>query len=68
MMSRLDGLEACRRIRSLGRTTPIIIVSALARPGDVAAGLEAGADTYIDKPITPGEVIDRIRDLVASRS
>jgi len=69
MMPKLDGLEVCRRIRQAGHSdVPIIIVSALARPADVSAGMEAGADAYVDKPITPGTVVARIREIVAGRA
>lgn len=69
MMPRMDGLEVCRRIRSAGHShVPIVMVSALARPEDIAAGMEAGADAYVDKPTTPGAVVDRIKEIVANRS
>lgn len=67
MMPRVDGLEVCRRLRSgAGSDVPIILVSALARPADIAAGLEAGADAYVDKPITPRIVVEKIRQVTGT--
>ena len=52
-MPRMDGLEACRRLRSDPNVgfVPIILVTARADSKDVVAGLEAGADEYLTKPI-----------------
>jgi signal transduction histidine kinase/CheY-like chemotaxis protein len=50
----MDGLEAIRRLRSENgpnRDTPIAVLSASARREDHDRGLEAGADTYLDKPV-----------------
>jgi PAS domain S-box-containing protein len=54
MMPRMDGFEATRRIRSVqGRVwTPIIIMSALNTDADIVAGLDAGADDYLVKPVS----------------
>jgi two-component system KDP operon response regulator KdpE len=59
-MPRLDGLEACRRIREFS-TVPIIILTALAEPADMVAGLEAGADDYITKPFVHEVLLARVR-------
>src|SRR5690606_23358451 len=50
----MDGLTATRRIRADGGPncdTPIVVLSASARSEDHEAGLEAGADAYLNKPI-----------------
>ena len=49
----MDGLSATRLIRSAGMNaeTPIAVLSASARPEDHEAGLGAGADAYLNKPI-----------------
>ena len=54
MMPVMDGFEATRRIRGLqaGAWTPIVIMSALNTDADVVAGLDAGADDYLVKPIS----------------
>lgn len=54
MMPKMDGFEAIRRIRALGgdRWVPIVIVSAMDAEYDVVRGLEAGADDYLNKPLS----------------
>ena len=49
----LDGLSATRTIRadSLNQQTPVVVLSASARAEDHEAGLSAGADAYMNKPI-----------------
>jgi two-component system, OmpR family, KDP operon response regulator KdpE len=59
-MPKLDGLEACRRIREFS-TVPIIMLTALAEAADVVAGLEAGADDYITKPFVHEVLLARVR-------
>jgi CheY-like chemotaxis protein len=53
MMPGMDGLEAARRIRSLAgaRWVPIIFLSALGSKDEIVAGLEAGGDDYLTKPV-----------------
>lgn len=52
MMPAMDGLQAIKAIRAIGRDkwTPIFVVSALSETEDIVAGLEAGADDYLPKP------------------
>ncbi|MCQ8181502.1 SpoIIE family protein phosphatase [Methylomonas sp. SURF-1] len=54
MMPTMDGLQAIKSIRALGREkwTPIFAVSALSETEDIVAGLEAGADDYLPKPFS----------------
>jgi adenylate cyclase len=63
MMPKLDGLEVCRRIK--GSTTsdfvPVILVTAKANTNDVVAGLDAGADEYLTKPIDHAALMARVR-------
>lgn len=47
----IDGIKICREIRASNRTTPIIFYSAAAFPADRKAGLEAGAQAYLVKPM-----------------
>lgn len=65
-MPHMDGIEACRRIRMKHPDVPILMVSVLARPGDVARGLAAGASSYVNKPVTPREVTLRLSELIPS--
>lgn len=58
-----DGIEVCRRLRKDPRTASIgiIMLSARSLPADRVAGLEAGADDYIDKPFDLDELNARVR-------
>jgi DNA-binding response OmpR family regulator len=56
----LSGFEVCRAIRATS-IVPIIIVTAQTDTHDLVAGLEAGADDYVTKPVVPKELAARIR-------
>lgn len=62
----MDGLECTRRLRKNAHTRdiPVIIISARTDASDIQAGLEAGADEYITKPIRPAELALRVRSMV----
>lgn len=60
MMPGEDGLAVCRRLRSEGDTTPIIMLTARGDPVDRVVGLEMGADDYLPKPFMPRELLARI--------
>ena len=59
----IDGLDVCRALRREG-DLPIIVVSARTDTPDVIAGLEAGADDYVTKPLVAGELVARIPSLL----
>lgn len=61
MMPGMDGYEVCRRLREKDSRTPILFLSAKNEEKDIVAGLELGADDFIRKPFTTGEVMARIR-------
>ncbi len=65
MMPNMDGLECTRTLRTDPdtRDIPIIIVSALSRTEDILAGLQAGADEYISKPIRASELTLRVQSM-----
>lgn len=63
MLPGIDGFEVCRSIRRAS-DVPIIMVTARADTHDVVAGLEAGADDYLTKPLQPKELSARIRALL----
>lgn len=63
MLPGIDGFEVCRSIRKTS-DVPIIMVTARADTHDVVAGLEAGADDYMTKPLQPKELSARIRALL----
>jgi DNA-binding response OmpR family regulator len=59
----VSGFEVCRTIRAKS-IVPIIIVTAQTDTYDMVAGLEAGADDYVTKPVVPKELAARIRALL----
>ncbi|MGE3144001.1 MAG: PleD family two-component system response regulator [Pseudorhodoplanes sp.] len=65
MMPDMDGFEVCRRIKSNPATQhiPIVIVTALDQPSDRVAGLDAGADDFLTKPVSDIALIARVRSL-----
>lgn len=62
MMPEMDGLEVCRRLRSLDTDVSpyIIILTAKGEKANIVAGLESGADDYLAKPFDPGELQARV--------
>jgi DNA-binding response OmpR family regulator len=62
MMPQLDGPDVCRRVRSElpDANMYLLLVTARESPGDVVAGLDAGADDYIIKPFDPDELRARV--------
>jgi two-component system response regulator MprA len=64
LMPRLDGLEACRRLRAGGDRRPILMLTARDAIGDRVEGLDAGADDYLVKPFALDELLARIRALL----
>ncbi|MFF1607995.1 response regulator [Amycolatopsis sp. NPDC058278] len=60
MLPGMDGFETCRRMRAAG-PVPIIMLTARSDDFDVVAGLEAGADDYVAKPVEPRVLDARIR-------
>jgi DNA-binding response OmpR family regulator len=59
----MSGFEVCRALR-LNSIVPIIIITAQTDTVDMVAGLEAGADDYVTKPVVPKELAARIRALL----
>ncbi|MBL4790846.1 MAG: PleD family two-component system response regulator, partial [Kordiimonadaceae bacterium] len=66
MMPGMDGFEVCRRIKSDPATAhiPVVMVTALDQPSDRVAGLEAGADDFLTKPVQDLALFARVRSLV----
>ena len=63
-MPRLDGLEACRRLRQGGSSLPVLMLTARDEVADRVAGLDAGADDYVVKPFALEELLARLRALL----
>ena len=59
----MSGFEVCRALR-VKSIVPIIIITAQTDTVDMVAGLEAGADDYVTKPVVPKELAARIRALL----
>src|ERR1700761_8896803 len=66
MMPGMDGFEVCRRIKSNPATAhvPVVMVTALDQPSDRVAGLDAGADDFLTKPVDDAALFARVRSLV----
>jgi len=63
----IDGLEVCRRLRSAGDATPILMLTARDAVNDRVAGLDVGADDYLVKPFDLAELLARLRALLRRR-
>jgi putative two-component system response regulator len=70
MMPVMDGYEACGSIKSevIGRTIPILMLTALTGTEDKIKALECGADDFLNKPINKDELRSRIRSLIRIRN
>jgi len=64
MLPGLDGLGVLRRLRELGRQTPVLLLSARGEVTERVAGLNAGADDYLPKPFELSELVARVRALL----
>ena len=66
MMPKIDGIEVCRRLRadSSFPFVPIVMVTAKADAKDVVAGLEAGGDEYLSKPVDHNALAARVKSML----
>ena len=66
MMPKMDGLEVCRRLKNNTELPfmPIIMVTAKTDTKDVIAGLEAGGDEYLTKPVDHGSLVARVKSML----
>ena len=66
MMPKLDGVEVCRRIKGDATLpfTPIILVTSKSDTKDVIAGLDAGADEYLTKPVDQAALVARVKSVL----
>jgi DNA-binding response OmpR family regulator len=60
----ISGTEVCKGIRAMGRSTPVIVLSAVCSEVDKVLLLEIGADDYVVKPFGARELVARIRALL----
>ncbi len=63
MLPRRDGLSVVSQLRAEGRTTPVLILSALGEVDDRVTGLRAGGDDYLTKPYAFSELLARVEVL-----
>jgi DNA-binding response OmpR family regulator len=63
MMDGMDGWQVCREVRKFSNV-PIMVLTALSKPGMAARALDAGADDYLLKPMTSGVLVAHLRNLV----
>jgi two-component system phosphate regulon response regulator PhoB len=63
MLPKASGVEVCRRLRARQETrnTPVVMLTARGEEGDRVRGLDMGADDYITKPFSMGELMARVR-------
>lgn len=64
MLPGYDGYEVCRRLRSEGVFTPVLMLTSRGAVEDRIAGLDSGADDYLIKPFAFGELLARLRALL----
>jgi two-component system phosphate regulon response regulator PhoB len=65
-LPKVPGIEVCRRLRQVADTSniPVVLLSGFIDEAQAEAAQEAGADGFISKPFTPGELIEEIEQLV----
>jgi len=70
MMPKIDGLEVVRRIKADPTLPfiPVVLVTAKANPRDVVAGLDAGGDDYLTKPVDHAALVARVRAMLRIKS
>ena len=70
MMPKMDGIEVCRHLRADSSLSfmPIIMVTAKTDSKDVVAGLEAGGDEYLTKPVDHAALVARVKSMLRIKS
>ena len=68
-MPGISGIDLCRKIKSLDRSSPIHVILLTARDSknDISQGFEAGADDYITKPFSEKTLLLKVKNLIRSR-
>jgi DNA-binding response OmpR family regulator len=68
MLPGMNGYEICQKLRSEGRTTPILMLTARVEEVDRVRGLDLGADDYVTKPFSIPELLARVRAILRRAS
>ena len=70
VMPGLDGMEVCRRLKADASLPfiPVVMVTAKADPADIVAGLDAGGDEYLTKPVEASALVARVRSMLRIKS
>ena len=70
MMPKMDGIEVCRRLKADAALPfmPVVMVSARADSPDIVAGLEAGGDEYLTKPVDQAALVARVKSMLRIKS
>jgi DNA-binding response OmpR family regulator len=64
MLPKMNGYEICQRLRSEGRNTPILMLTARNEETERVRGLDLGADDYVTKPFSVPELLARVRAIL----
>ena len=64
MMPQMDGIALLKRLRAKGITTPALFLTARTEVDQRIEGLDAGADDYLPKPFSTGELLARVRAML----
>ena len=68
MMPKMNGLDVLKELRAKGVSTPVLMLTAKAEVDDRILGLDLGADDYLTKPFSMGELLARIRAITRRKS
>lgn len=64
MLPGVNGIEICRKIRQANNQMPILMLTSKSEEDDKIAGLDIGADDYLTKPFSNGELLARVKALL----
>ena len=68
MMPKMNGIEVLKKLRAEGIVSPVLILTAKSETDDKIVGLDAGADDYLTKPFSMGELLARIRAMTRRKA